>query len=102
LYYDLAKILHGLIVCHELIAANQFRIQWEAGSIDYDFHRKQVLVACETYFYQWIQDQGFDVKKVRVLTALIFLNIAALHHEPYSLLLYALGKAMLASELEGL
>ena len=102
LYYDLAKILHGLIVCHELIAANQFRIQWEADSIDYDFHRKQVLVACEAYFYRWMGGLGFDVRKVKVLTALIFLNIAALHHEPYGLLLYALGKAMLASELEGL
>ena len=39
-------------------------------------------------------------KKVWVLTALIYLNIAALHHHPYSLLLYALGKSILKSELE--
>jgi hypothetical protein len=31
---------------------------------------------------------------------LIYLNIAALHHNPYSLLLFALGKAMLKKELE--
>jgi len=41
------------------------------------------------------------LKKVRVLTALIFLNIAALHHYPYSLLLYGLGKKMLHNELDG-
>jgi hypothetical protein len=35
-----------------------------------------------------------------VLTALIYLNIAALHHHPYSLLLFALGKSMLKSEME--
>jgi hypothetical protein len=36
---------------------------------------------------------------VRTLTALIYLNIAALHHDPYSHLLYALGKDMLYTVL---
>lgn len=38
--------------------------------------------------------------RVKILTALIYLNIAALHHHPYSLLLYYLGKSMLAASLE--
>ena len=37
---------------------------------------------------------------IRILTALIYLNIAALHHYPYSLLLLALGKSMLSTELD--
>lgn len=41
------------------------------------------------------QKNGFDVNKVKILTALIFLNIAPLHHEPYCYALYALGKDML-------
>jgi hypothetical protein len=48
----------------------------------------------------WLEAQGYDLKKVLVLTALIFLNIAALHHFPYSTLLYTLGKSMLKKELE--
>jgi hypothetical protein len=31
---------------------------------------------------------------------LIYLNIAALHHFPYSILLYGLGKKMLKNEME--
>ena len=38
-------------------------------------------------------------KKVKLLTELLFLNIAALHHYPYSLFLYALGKYILRQEL---
>ena len=99
-YYDLAKLLHGLIICHELIARDCYQIEWKTDSICFDFYRKQVLVDCERYFDQWLTQNGYDKKKVRVMTALIYLNIAALHHKPYCFLLYALGKSMLKQELE--
>jgi choline kinase len=99
IYYDLAKLLHGLIICHELIAKNCFRIDWQDESIRFDFSRKPILIECEQYYFEWLVDHGYDRKKVRILTALIYLNIAALHHFPYSLLLYALGKQLLYKEL---
>ena len=100
IYYDFAKLLHGLIICHELIAKDLYGVSWQPDSISFDFLRKQVLVDCERHFAKWLSNEGFDAKKVRTLTALIFLNIAALHHHPYSLLLYGLGKSMLKNELE--
>lgn len=99
IYYDLAKLMHGLIMSHELVLLKQFEIKWTKTRIDYDFYRKQKLVQCEDLFNAWILANGYDLKKVRVLTALIYLNIAALHHRPYSDLLYALGKSMLSEEL---
>lgn len=101
IYYDLAKLLHGLIISHELIARDLYQVNWQTDSIDFDFHRKQVLVACEREFETWLKSSGFDVRKVRTLTALIYMNIAALHHAPYGLLLYALGKDMLSDALGG-
>jgi len=100
IYYDFAKLMHGLIISHELIAEGFYHVDWRTESIDFDFHRKQILVECERYFGIWLENSGYDRKKVRVLTALIYLNIAALHHHPYSLLLYAQGKSMLAFEME--
>jgi len=94
-YYDFAKLLHGLIISHELIARELFSIEWCQDEIRYDFHRKQILVECEWRFGSWLDTEGYDRKKVWVLTALVYLNIAALHHHPYSLLLFSLGKAML-------
>lgn len=99
IYYDLAKLLHGLIISHELIARDCFWVDWSDTSIRFDFHRKQVLVECERHFGAWLSAHGYDRKKVWILTALVYLNIAALHHHPYSLLLYALGKSMLFEEL---
>lgn len=100
IYYDLAKLLHGIIISHELIAKDFFTVNWDANDIKYDFHRKQILVECERIFDRWLVQEGYDEKKVYVLTAVIYLNIAALHHYPYSLLLYAIGKRMLKNKLE--
>ncbi len=100
IYYDFAKLLHGMIISHELIAGNFYRVEWRGAEIEYDFHRKQILVECERHFERWLETEGYDKKKVRMLTALIYLNIAALHHYPYSLLLFSLGKAMLKKELD--
>ena len=95
IYYDLAKLMHGLIINHEIIAKDLYQVNWVNEDIKYDFNRKHILVECEKSFTYWIKKNGYDIKKVRLLTALIFLNIAALHHYPYSLLLFGLGKSML-------
>lgn len=100
IYYDFAKLLHGLIISHELMVKKYFNVTWQSESINFDFYRKQILVECERHFGNWLITKGYDRKKVWVLTALIYLNIAALHHYPYSHLLFALGKSMLKSELE--
>lgn len=100
IYYDFAKLLHGLIVNHQLVARDLYTVEWSSTDITLDFHRLQVLVQCEQIFRQWLAAQGHDVRKVAVLTALIYLNIAALHHHPYALMLFALGKSMLAQELK--
>lgn len=100
IYYDFAKLMHGLIICHALIAKDLYEVKWTSDEIDFNFLRKQILVACERQFGNWLTAEGYDLKKVRVMTALIFLNIAALHHYPYSLLLFGLGKSMLQEELD--
>lgn len=100
-YYDLAKLLHGLIICHELIVEDRYWVKWNDDTISFDFNRKQMLVECEQYYYKWLAENGYDKGKVRLLTALVYLNIAALHHYPYALLLFALGKQMLYQEVRG-
>ncbi len=100
LYYDFAKLLHGLIVSHKAISRDLYSVHWTDARIDFDLMRPQMLVRCEQLLERWILEQGYDLLRVRQLTALIFLNIAALHHHPYSLFLYALGKDMLGRTLE--
>jgi len=99
IYYDLAKLLHGLILSHEVIAKNRFLVEWKNNKISFKLDRKQILKKCEIRFNRWCIKNKFSLKRIRILTGLIFLNIATLHHNPYSFLLYALGKSMLKKEL---
>jgi len=99
IYYDLAKLLHGLIVSHEVIVKNRFSVEWKNNKISFKLNGRRILEKCEIRFNQWCIKNNFSLKKIRILTALIYLNIAALHHYPYSFLLYALGKSMLKKEL---
>jgi len=99
IYYDLAKLLHGLIVSHEVILKNRFSVECEDNKISFKLNGRRILEKCEIRFNQWCIKNNFSLKKIRILTALIYLNIAALHHYPYSFLLYALGKSMLKKEL---
>ena len=90
--------MHGLIVNHGVIANNQFEASWNDNEVNFELTIKNELIECQEIFCNWLLINGYDVMKVRVLTALIYLNIAALHHYPYSILLYGLGKKMLKEE----
>ena len=101
LYYDLAKLNHGFIISHEIIKNNQFQyIKDQNGNVAFDFHRKESLFGCQEYLKTWTLENGFSWKKVELLTSLIFLNIASLHHYPYSNLLYYLGKYNLKKSID--
>ena len=100
IYYDLAKLLHGLVVSHELVNKECYDIKKIDNVISFDLHRKNSLVNNEEQFFLYLKNKGYDSNKVLILTALIFLNIAALHHDPYSKMLFYLGKEMLYNILE--
>ena len=101
MYYDLAKLYHGIIVDHGAIRNNMFSISLsDTGKIvDYEIYRKQTSYDCENIFLNFLDKNKISVNKVKTLTALIYLNIATLHHQPYSIFLYYLGKNMLSKVL---
>lgn len=95
LYYDLAKLSHGLIVSHDIIRKNLYKINIDGQNVSFDLLRKQILIECENWFKQYLISNNYDYDKVEIITALIFLNIAVLHHQPYAEMLFHLGKLML-------
>lgn len=98
-YYDLAKLLHGMIVSHDEVNKKHFEISVDGDMVSFDILRPHSLVEAERVFKNHVIAQGFDWDKVEVLTALIYLNIAVLHHYPYSEFLFYLGKSILGDVL---
>ena len=92
IYYDFAKLHHALIVTHEVISKNEFDVQCNGTTINYNFMLKNNLLEFLTVFEEFIEKEGYDLQKTRLLSALTYLNIAPLHHTPYNLFLFYYGK----------
>ena len=100
LYYDFAKLYHGLIISHDFINQNYYNFSRDMNDVYYDFHRNNTNIECEKILQNYVESHHLEWKKVKVITALIFLNIAGLHHYPYCHLLYYLGRVMLTEEVK--
>ena len=87
-------------ITNNVVSDNIFIEEDQNGNVTFDFHRKESLFGCQEYLKTWTVENGFSWKKVELLTSLIFLNIASLHHYPYSNLLYYLGKYNLKKAIE--
>jgi hypothetical protein len=92
MYYDLSKLNHNLTVNHEIVNSDLFKIEIEKDEVTCDIHRKENLVQCQKVLFEFLQKNGYDTKKVKILTALIWLNMSPLHHHPFDLFLFYFGK----------
>ncbi len=97
MYYDFAKLSHNLVVNHDIIDKNLFTIDIKNKNIDININRYQKLVDCENVLFDYLAKNDFDVKKVKTLRAIIWLNMAPLHHHPFDLFLFYYGKYELAN-----
>jgi dTDP-glucose pyrophosphorylase len=100
LYYDLAKLNHNLTVSHDIIFNNLFKVKVRGSSVFCDILRSENLINCQEILHKFIEKQNLDVKRVKILTALIWLNSSPLHHHPYTLFLHYFGRLNLFKELK--
>ena len=99
-YYDLAKLAHNLVVNHSIIDENLFEIKVENKTIiKLNINRHQTLVDCEKVYFDYLKSQNYNIKKVKLLRALIWLNMSPLHHHPFDMFLYYFGKYELTNIL---
>ena len=101
-YYDLGKIYHALIITHKKIREKKYHVSFTKDFAFYKFSKRRNLIKYLELFEKFIVDNNFDLEKVRLISALIYLNIAPLHHSPYSELLFFHGKLELYNFLKKL
>lgn len=92
MYYDLSKLNHNLTVNHGIVNQNLFTIDINGKEVACDILRKENLVQCQKVLFEFLEKDGYDRRKVKVLTALIWLNMSPLHHHPLDLFLFYFGK----------
>lgn len=92
IYYDFAKLNHGFIINHNLISKNEYKIIINNNKVEINYSLSKKYMGCQKLFYKFIKKNDFSLYKVKIITALVYLNISPLHHYPYSNFLYYLGK----------
>ena len=100
IYYDLAKLMGGIILNYDYIKRGLFTVERVGDDMLVDFACRYNCAAYLDILDRFIVDAGFDLTKVRLLVALIYLNMSPLHHPPFDQALYALGTLYLSRCLQ--
>ena len=101
IYYDFAKLEHALFVNGEVIRNKKYNVKITRNSVKYRIATKINLIRFKNYFHKYLISNGYDLNKVKLLSSLIYLNIAPLHDYPYNELLFYHGKLSLTKTLNG-
>tara|TARA_B100000579_G_C22838454_1_gene860139 strand:+ start:1711 stop:3273 length:1563 start_codon:yes stop_codon:yes gene_type:complete len=99
-YYDLAKLDHALVINGDIIRNKKYSVKITKGKIYYKFSQKKNLKTFRKYFHQYIKNRKYDLDKIKILSSLIYLNIAPLHEYPYNEFLFYHGKLNLMKLLK--
>ena len=100
LYYDLAKLHHALIVNGKIIRENKFKIDIKNDKVYFKIKKRTHLIKYLNELENFVKQKNWSLKKLRIMSSLIYLNIAVLHHYPYSEFLYYFGRYNLFKALK--
>jgi len=99
-YYDLSKMYGGIILSYKLLKdESNFSCFVDGREVRYDFKSNSNLDTFKLQYEKWLIDNNYDLEKVKTITALIFLNMSALHEEELGNLLFFKSKQMLSEVL---
>jgi choline kinase len=96
LYYDLSKLMHNIVFNHKNISDKLFHVSYTNGKCLVDLKCNYFLVQQLDDFNRFATEQNFDIKKIKILTAIIWLNMSPLYETPLREFLFYFGKYNLA------
>ena len=96
IYYDLAKLNHNLTVNHDIVDQKLYN----SSSKNCYILCNSTLVRCKNLLHNFILKEGYDLKKVEILSSIIWLNMAPLHEYPFNNFLFNFGKYNLYKNLK--
>lgn len=99
LFYDLAKLWGGIVMNYDYIKRDLLRYEESGGDEVFDFAQRYGSSAYLGILERFIVSNGWSVHRVRLIVALIYLNMAPLHTPPFDRLLHALARSLLVTEL---
>lgn len=99
MYYDLAKLRHNIYFNHTNILENLYSVRHESNEVFVDIKCNYLQIQQEYFIQEFCREKHLDFAKVRILTAIIWLNMAPLYEGKLSEFLFYFGKYNLALAL---
>jgi thiamine kinase-like enzyme len=89
IYYDLSKLYGGCIIPYNIMK-KECAVKFSEGSsvITYSYETTPQLDEFKKFYEKWIIDNGYDLDKIKLITAIIFLNMSPLHDEKFGKMLW--------------
>lgn len=91
-YYDLAKLQHNIIFNHKNIKNNLFSVSQMENEVNIDIKCNYILMHQRRDFDSFLQKYNYNKKKVDMLTAIVWLNMAPLYEGDLQRFLFYFGK----------
>ena len=91
-YYDLAKLRHNIYFNHENIINNLYIIKKENNNVNIDLKCNFSLINQLNDYDSFVKENNLNIKKIKILCSLIWLNMSSLHEYPLNEFLFYFGK----------
>ena len=91
MHYDLAKLNHNLTLNHQVLSDNHFKISCR-DEITCDVYVKKSNLECQEYLQDFCYNNGINYSNIKILSSIIWINMAPLHEHPLDMFLYYFGK----------
>jgi choline kinase len=92
IYYDLAKMLGGLLLSYKLVKEDEFYYQENENEAHIGIPSVENYQWYRDTLRNWVIDKGLNWQKVRILVPIIYLNMSPLHEAPFDKFLIALAQ----------
>jgi len=98
IYYDLAKLRHNMFLNHKNINDGLFTIRFykdvilDLESIEIDMKCNYFLIQQLVDYDRFVKENGFDMNKICIITALVWLNMSSLYEGSFGKFLFYFGK----------
>lgn len=92
MYYDLAKLKHNIIFNHSNILNDLYSLEVNDNSIYIDIKTNYFLIKQLEDYDKFIKENNYNINKINILVALIWLNMSPLYEGKLSEFLFYFGK----------
>ena len=84
----------------QIIRDNQFKVNVKNNRVNVSVKKRKHLSSYLNELESFVKQKNWSLKKLKIMSSLIYLNIAVLHHYPYSEFLYNFGRYNLFKALK--